>query len=1815
MVSAKVLYFSGEIPQGDPEGDQRVLFRKLHLLSKERDNVVLASFLHSVTLAVKDECSRLSRPQRELIPPFESVLDLTDHVVQLRKTSLGGAIERVLVLVFQLGSFIAYHEAHPLEYNFTGANTSLIGRGSGLLSAAAVGLSPSISMIPSIAQDIARVSFRFGLVVDQVCRSLEVSKEEINADGAWVYCVHGVDEDDAREYVQQFNEEKGYPPTNGATVFNVDNAGGSVSIGGPPKTLKALFSESDGFKKTKNVAMKKIQGMWHTDRVYGTEHVGPVIPEFDSKRELHMPLISPVSGEPFRETEAGPLLEQIMQEILTERVRWDLIIDTVSRQLKHMMPESAQLVSIQPSHYNHNLVERWRAELPHAAVSDLALMPAALDLPLGTSPPKDTRSSKLAVVGMACRFPGADSPDEFWERLMRGDDMHRPVPPDRFDVATHVDPTGKKPNTSKTPFGCFVEQPGLFDAMFFGMSPREAEQTDPMQRLALVTAWEALESAGFVDGRGVVHRQRVGTYYGQASDDYREVNTGQEVGTYFIPGGCRAFGPGRINYFFNFWGPSFSVDTACSSSLAAIQAACSSLWSGDSDMVITGGMNILTNSDVFAGLSQGHFLSPTGNCKTWDEGADGYCRSDGVGSVVLKRLEDAEADNDNILAVVLSAGTSHSAEAVSITHPHDAAQSLLYDQIVRRAGIDPLSVGYVEMHGTGTQAGDPTEMRSVTSVFAPARNHGHRPIPLHVGTVKSNMGHGEAAAGIMAFVKTMLVFQHGRIPPHIGVKTGLNPALPDLSKMGVVIPHEGAAWGPDSKQKRLAMINNFGAAGGNTAMIIEEYSPKPRIGEDTRETHVLTISAKTAQSLSWNIRNLVEFMEGTPNVSLADVAYTLSARRRHFEYRKSVAVRSVADAIKQLRPHIETAISQTPCSVKRPPVAFAFAGQGTFYLGIGSSLYLDAPAFRSQLDQFDSLARRQGFPSFLPAINKTCAREDVPASSIHLAIVCVEIALARMYMTFGLKPTAVIGHSLGEYAALAVAGVLSDSDTVFLVGTRAAILDANCESYTNCMVAVRGSVADITREADGAPFEVACINSPKETVIGGPVEQLEPLSARLTKAGLRATRLDVPHAYHTAQMDLVVDDLIQQTQGVVYNKPRIPIISPRDSAVLEAGADIDSSYLPVSLRKTVDFAGALHVAWEAGVVSKATVWLEMGHHPVCAGFVGRTLSETRLACSSLHRDTDNWTSLAKTLSSLWEQGGLQIDWNEYHRPFEGALRLARVPNYAWNNKNYWIQYRGDWNLTKGQVLPEPALPTVSGFHTSSVHRLYSENYDDATAQVLGESDMTAPVLKDVIEGHAMNGYGVASSFLHADMAFTMAKRIQDKAFSADLGGMGINVANFEYHDPVVKHAEPIAPHPILVNAEADLAQRSVQVRWFNPANEKWYCHATAHYEDASAWLADWARTTRLVTSRIDALEAMAARGVANKLTTELAYTLFGKLVDYGSMYRTMQSVVLHEDEAFAEVVFPSDTQGEWTVPPHFIDGCVSLSGFILNGGTHFDNTNNFFITPSWKSMRFAKPLTPGGRYLAYVRMVPEAASDSEAYGNNNLTSYVGDVYILQDGEIVGVVEAILFRQWPRVMLNRFFRPLGAAPAPTPAAAAAPSKKTKKAALAPSPLPPASSLQEKAMAAALAAKTTTSARSVPASAMTPPRSGAMSKTGSPKAVPQLDYNLLTPGDTTPLHGHSGGAGAKTPATDSDDEDAVGDVVGDSGAASRAIEILAEELAIDMGLLTDECEIGDIGLDSLMSLVISQKFREDLGIEIRDAFYLEVATIGDLKKLVS
>ena len=397
---------------------------------------------------------------------------------------------------------------------------------------------------------------------------------------------------------------------------------------------------------------------------------------------------------------------------------------------------------------------------------------------------------KLAVVGMAGRFPDAASHEKLWELLAKGLDVHRVVPKDRFPVETHYDPTGKAINTSHTPYGCWIEEPGLFDPRFFNMSPREAYQTDPMQRMALTTAYEALEMSGYVPNRTPSTRlDRIGTFYGQTSDDWREINAAQEVDTYFITGGVRAFGPGRINYHFGFSGPSLNIDTACSSSAAALQVACTALWAKECDTAIVGGLSCMTNPDIFSGLSRGQFLSKTGPCATFDQGADGYCRADGCASVIVKRLDDAIADKDNVLAVILGTTTNHSADAISITHPHGPTQSILSTAILDEAGVDPHDVDYVEMHGTGTQAGDGTEMVSVTDVFAPADRKRPSDRPLYLGAVKSNVGHGEAASGVTALIKVLMMLQKNAIPPHVGIKKEINQGFPtDLSDRNVNLP-------------------------------------------------------------------------------------------------------------------------------------------------------------------------------------------------------------------------------------------------------------------------------------------------------------------------------------------------------------------------------------------------------------------------------------------------------------------------------------------------------------------------------------------------------------------------------------------------------------------------------------------------------------------------------------------------------------------------------------------------------------------------------------------------------------------------------------------------------------------------------------------------------------------------------------------------------------------------------------------------------------------------------------------------------------------
>ena len=783
---------------------------------------------------------------------------------------------------------------------------------------------------------------------------------------------------------------------------------------------------------------------------------------------------------------------------------------------------------------------------------------------------------------------------------------------------------------------------------------------------------------------------------------------------------------------------------------------------------------MLTNSDAFAGLSHGHFLTKTSNaCKTWDSEADGYCRADAVASLVMKRLEDAEADNDNILGVVLSAGTNHSANAVSITHPHAGHQAYLGRLVLNRAGVDPLDVGYVEMHGTGTQAGDAEEIQSVTEVFSPSTGGKRRSAknPLYIGAVKANVGHSEAAAGVTAVLKVLLMLQKNAIVPHVGIKNSLNPLFPKfIDGRHVQIPYQKVEWPRlPSGRKRIAIVNNFSAAGGNTSLAIEEAPLRDDVkaeDADPRPVHVIAVSAKSKVSLRGNIERLLGFVDANTKSlsSLEHFSYTTTARRYHHNHRVAFAASDITQVKKRLNSALGHFDSHKPISSSTgpPPVAFVFTGQGASHKSYSLELFHQCPSFRTHILHLDKLGRSLGFPSFLPVLDGSHAQDHLHSAVMsQLALVCMEMALFKYWTSLDVRPEVVVGHSLGEYAALNAAGVLSASDAIFLVGQRARLLELRCQAGTHTMLTVRASVEQIETilVASGMPYEVACFNEPNGTVLSGPASDMKAAIPLLENHGYKYFTLDVPFAFHSAQTDPILDEFeTLAVSGVLFQPPQLPIISPLLDKVIFDEKTVNAKYMRRATRESVNFLAALRTAHRIGTVDDDTAWIEIGPHPVCVNFVKNSLGTAapRTAVPSFRRGENNWKTLADSLAIL-HCAGVKIEWNEFHSPFEKGLRLLDIPTYAWNEKNYWIQYNGDWALTKGNhfydeekgigAFAKPLLMagSVSSFSTTTVQSILEESFGDAAGTVLMQSDLSQRDFRAAAWGHKMNNCGVVTS--------------------------------------------------------------------------------------------------------------------------------------------------------------------------------------------------------------------------------------------------------------------------------------------------------------------------------------------------------------------------------------------------------------------------------------------------------------------------------------
>ncbi|KFY41668.1 hypothetical protein V494_02866 [Pseudogymnoascus sp. VKM F-4513 (FW-928)] len=1778
----EVVYFNNEFSKEDLQD----VFRRLHNHTKDKHYPVLTQFIHEASWVIKDEVRQLPTETKQLIPPFSTLLAWVENT-QLREGLLCSAVDGVLLVFVQLAAYIGYVESRSGDLpDFP--TTYLAGLGNGLLSSSAASLARTLGDLPLACADAVRLAFRLGIHSLNISENLE-ARDLSESPDPWAYIVHNIDPAAAYKELDAIRSRDETPHTSKIFVSAVSR--NSVTISGPPSRLKTLLNKSEFFRESKVVAMPVYGGLCHAPHIFGLDDVhsvvhGCALNATATSSPPAMPVLSTGTGLPYLAKSSVEMFECVVSELFTKTICWDNVVSGIVERVKTNSTAEIMLHCFGNSTPLNDLIVALKSNVPNVDVSTNNLMPWISQVAPRDATPRGTGQSKLAIVGMSCRLPGgATNTEKFWEILENGLDVSRRIPADRFDIDTHYDPTGKQQNKTMTQYGCFIDEPGLFDAPFFNMSPRESQVVDPQMRLALVTAYEALERAGYVGNRTAsTQLQRIGTYYGQAADDYREVNQGQDVGTYYIPGGCRAFGPGRINYFFKFAGPSYSIDTACSSGLAAIEVACQALWHGDIDMAVTGGVNILTNPDGFTGLCKGYFLTKGHNaCKTWDSTADGYCRADGIGSLVIKRLEDAEADNDNILGVILGAGTNHSAEAVSITHPHAGHQAYLSRQVLRQAGVDPLDVSYVELHGTGTQAGDHEEMQGIMEVYAPLIRRRRKDQPLHIGAVKANIGHGESVAGTAALMKVLLMLQKNSIPPHIGIKTEMNPRFPrDFDKRNLHIDLEMTPWPRIPSKKRLAVVNNFGAAGGNTTMVLEEAPTRVISEADPRSTHIIVISAKTKASLAGNMDRLLAHLDEHPDINLADLSYTTTARRTHHTHRVAITTSDMGHLKKQLAVRLGNVDSIKPVdSSSPPPVAFTFTGQGSSYKSMNLELYRDVPTFREHIKHLDSIAQRQGFPSIVPALDGSHPKEHAHSPVVtQLALVCTEIALAKYWISLGIKPDVVMGHSLGEYAAMHIAGVVTASDTIFMVGRRAQMLEEKCKINSHSMIAVRAPLQKIAEILGEKPYTIACVNGPSDTVLSGTKENMDGVAELLEVAGYRCFKLDVAFAFHSEQTDSILDDFeaISKT-GVAFREPKLPVISPLLGKVIFDSKTLNANYVRRATREPVDFLSALENARKISTISDETVWIEIGPHPVCTNFVKATIPSTKLAVSSMRRGDNNWKTMAESMASM-HLAGFGVSWNEFHRPFENRLRLLDLPTYAWNDKTYWVQYNGDWCLTKGNTFYDAekeaarvkaatkTLP-ANGRYTTTVQQIIDESFNGFSGTVVIQSDLMQPDLLAAAHGHSMNNCGVVTSSIHADLSYTLGDYIYRKIYPK-AKDVSMNFSDLVVTKGLVAQTNKNNPQLFRVTAvAADVRSGAVNLTWQNVNNDgtadEPFATGKILYGDPTEWISSWAPFAHLIHGRIEALERLAAEGKANRFSRNMAYTLFASnLVDYAEKYRGMQSVVMHEFEGFADVQLTTKEGGVWTAPPHFIDSVAHLAGFIMNCSDAMDTKNNYCVTPGWNSMRFAKPLLPGAKYRSYVKMIPTVEDP---------TVYFGDVYIMQDDAIMGFVGGIQFRRYPRILLSRFFSP--------------PDKMA--------------SFEAKPKGQVTSSKTT-----VPALEPT--------KTVAVQSKPVLSGGESGLGsDDKQGNALPSSSSAPTPLA----PEASARSIPDSAAASdtttaKAITLIANESGLDLVDMTDDAVFANLGVDSLMSLVIAEKLRTELDVKVTGSLFLDYETIGDLRQ---
>ena len=879
----------------------------------------------------------------------------------------------------------------------------------------------------------------------------------------------------------------------------------------------------------------------------------------------------------------------------------------------------------------------------------------------------------LAIVGIGCRLPGdVGSPEEYWALLCSGRDATREVPETRWSAPRFYDPNPAKAGKMVTRRGGYLADVDQFDAQFFGISPREANLLDPQQRLLLHTTWEALEDGGIP--AHALAGTSVGVFIGGFTLDYQLLqNQGRSsrfrFKTHSSTGMMMTMLANRISHAFDLRGPSMTIDTACSSSLVAVHLAAQAIWNGECDLALAGGVNVIIGPNTAIAESKSGFLSPDGHCKAFDESADGYARGEGGAVVVVKPLSHALRDGDRVYAQILGSAVSQDGHTDGITVPSEQAQSAAISKALQRAGIEPDEVGYVEAHGTGTPVGDPVEMRALAGALASGRPAGR---PLLVGSVKTNIGHLEAGAGVAGLIKAALVVENGYIPANLHLE---NPSsrIP-FAELNVDVPRTGRAF-PETP-RRIAGVNSFGFGGTNAHVVLAEPpaavgAPAPESDDAPRLT-VLPLSARSEEALVESAQRLADHVRTHPGLTPSDLGYHLGQRRSHLTHRRALVVESLDDARHQLEALAAGGgqISAGRTAASAPKLAFVCTGMGPQWWKMCRGLLDVYPAFTESIERCDRELSRYTEWSLLEEL-----RRDEPSSRMAQTEVAqpanfaVQVALAAQLAHFGIRPDAVVGHSAGEVAAHHLAGLLTFEQAVEVIHHRSRLQQRT--TGMGRMMAVGLGAESLAQTLDraardefGRRVSVAAINSPFAMTIAGDADVLDDIARQLDAADVFNRYLPVTVPYHTHYMETVKDDLSTAFASLSSKTATVPLYSTVTGEPLteySAGA----AYWWQNIRATVLFEPAARRMLDDGY----THFVELGPHPVLAASILETAGTQPVSVlASQRRDDDDDRILLNCVAAL-HAGGHDVDWTALN-PRRGA-RLLRLPSYPWQTRRFW----------------------------------------------------------------------------------------------------------------------------------------------------------------------------------------------------------------------------------------------------------------------------------------------------------------------------------------------------------------------------------------------------------------------------------------------------------------------------------------------------------------------------------------------------------------